>query len=96
MLFSLAWGLSLSEEEVGGRGRAAVAFTFSLLAALFLCVSFFLSFFFPSLLASSGLLIKFSWKVMRYCVLFPAVTGWQEWVLWTSPDFKNCGAYAFF
>jgi len=56
MLFSLAWGLSLSEEEeVGGRGRrAAEAFTFSLLAALFLCVSFFPLSFFPSVLASSG------------------------------------------
>jgi hypothetical protein len=74
MLFSLAWGLSLSEEEeVGGRGRrAAEAFTFSLLAALFLCVSFFFPFLFflPSWLLQ-GFFIKFSWKIMR--LLFPAV-----------------------
>jgi hypothetical protein len=41
---------------------------FSLLAALFLCVSFFFpTFFFPSVLASSGFFfIKFSWKIMRF------------------------------
>lgn len=42
VLFSLAWGLSLSQEEVGGRGRrAAEAFTFSSRCSFLMCQVFF-------------------------------------------------------